>query len=116
LLSVEGVLNRYLSIVLSVVSSATVGLRSPEVAFNVRKYATPVIVEKNVVAGITGAAFGIIVGFIPLLEQDVITGITEVGLSEILILFGLGVGIGALNEAIAKIWETAKNEDESGSK
>jgi hypothetical protein len=91
-------------------------LRSPEVAFNVRKYATPVIVEKNVVAGITGTAFGIIVGFIPLLEQDVITGITEVGLSEILILFGLGVGIGALNEAIAKIWETAKNEDESGSK
>jgi hypothetical protein len=39
-------------------------LRSPEVAFNVRKYGTPVIVEKNVVAGITGTAFGIIVGFI----------------------------------------------------
>jgi hypothetical protein len=81
-----------------------------------RKYGTSTIVEKNIVAGITGMAFGIIVGFIPLLEQDLVTSITEIGLSERLILFGIGIGIGGLNEAIAKIWETAKSENEGGDK
>jgi hypothetical protein len=99
--------------------SLTPSVRDPvtpnaqDIAFDIKKYATTGIVEKNIVAGITGIAFGIIVGFIPLLEQDLVTNITAIGLSEILILFGLGVGIGALNEAIGKIWETAKTEDDS---
>jgi hypothetical protein len=68
-------------------------IRSPEVAFNIKKYATTEILEKNVVSGITGIAFGIIVGFIPLLEQDLINNLTEIGPSEVLFLLGLGVGI-----------------------
>jgi hypothetical protein len=90
----------------------TITPNAQDIAFDIKKYATTGIVEKNIVSGITGIAFGIIVGFIPLLEQDLVTNITAIGLSEILILFGLGVGIGALNEAIGKIWETAKTEDE----
>lgn len=90
----------------------TITPNAQDIAFDIKKYATTGIVEKNIVAGITGIAFGIIVGFIPLLEQDLVTNITAIGLSEILILFGLGVGIGALNEAIGKIWEKAKSEDD----
>jgi hypothetical protein len=34
------------------------------------------------------------------------------GLTDYLILFGLGVGIGNLNEGISKIWEKPKGIEE----
>jgi hypothetical protein len=61
------------------------------------------------VAGITGVAFGLIVGFIPLLQSDYINGLRQLEFTDYMILFGLGVGIGNLNEAISKIWEKSKN-------
>jgi hypothetical protein len=57
-------------------------------------------------------AFGIIIGFIPLLQNDYIISLRAMGLTDYLILFGLGVGIGNLNEGISKIWEKPKGIEE----
>lgn len=80
--------------------------------FRVRGYASPGIVQKNVISAITGVAFGIIVGFIPLTESDYIANLRQIEITDIIILVGLGIGIGNLNEAIAKVWEKAKEEEE----
>jgi hypothetical protein len=77
--------------------------------FSLREYTKPHIIEKNIVSGITAIAFGLIVGFIPLMQNDFINGLRALDFTDYLVLFLLGVGIGNLNEAISKIWETQKS-------
>jgi len=87
-------------------------LLSYKTDFSLRKYSTTSIIEKNVISGIIGVAFGIIIGFIPLLQNDYIISLRAMGITDYLILFGLGVGIGNLNEGISKIWEKPKGIEE----
>jgi hypothetical protein len=86
-------------------------LDNKETAFKLRNYLTTEILEKNVVSGFTAVAFGLIVGFIPLLQSEYINNLRTLGLTDILILVGLGVGVGNLNEAISKVWEKSSTRD-----
>jgi hypothetical protein len=56
-----------------------------------------------------GISAGIIIGFIPLVQNDYVSSLRGMELTDYNILFGLGVGIGNLNEAISKIWEKPKD-------
>jgi uncharacterized membrane protein HdeD (DUF308 family) len=80
--------------------------------FSLRRYTTTSIIEKNVISGIIGVVFGIIIGFIPFVQSDYVSSIRALGPTEYLILFGLGIGIGNLNEGISKIWEKPKDSEE----
>jgi hypothetical protein len=79
------------------------------VDFKLRNYTTSNIVEKKIVSGITGIAFGIVVGFMPLVGGDFVSNIRTIGLVELFTLLGFGIAVGSLNETIGKIWETARN-------
>src|SRR5439155_26596815 len=50
-------------------------INCPETDFSLKKYTTTSVIEKNIVAGITGVAFGIVVGFIPLIQSDYINNL-----------------------------------------
>jgi hypothetical protein len=81
--------------------------------FSLRDYTTKPVILKNVISGLTGVVFGLVVGFIPLLDGGFITNLRDIGQFDILILFGLGIGIGNLNETISKIWERPEEENDS---
>jgi hypothetical protein len=87
-------------------------LKSDDTKFSLKKYVTTGILEKNIISGFTSIAFGLIVGFIPLLQTDYIINLRMIEWTDVLILIGLGVGVGNLNEAISKIWETSKKPDD----
>jgi hypothetical protein len=80
--------------------------------FSLKDYTTTGIIEKNVVSGFTAVAFGLIVGFIPIMQTDYINNLREIGLTDELILIGLGIGVGNLNEAVSKIWEKTGDSDD----
>jgi hypothetical protein len=88
-------------------------LANQETNFSLKKYTTTTVIEKNIVAGITGVAFGLIIGFIPLLQSDYIDALRQMEFSDYLILFGLGVGVGNLHEAVSKIWEKSKDTNDT---
>lgn len=66
------------------------------------------VVEKNIISGLISVSFGLIAGFIVLLQSDYISNMRVIGYSEASILFLIGVGIGNLNEGIGKLWDREK--------
>jgi thiamine transporter ThiT len=67
---------------------------------------------RNIVSGVTGVTFGLIVGVIPLLDSGYLAELSQLEFYDYLVLFILGIGIGNLHEAIAKIWEKPNEEEE----
>lgn len=77
-----------------------------DINFSLTKYVKlSKVAEKNIISGFVSVMFGLLVGFILFLQTDYITNLTTIGITEGIILFLMGVGVGNLNEGIGKLWE-----------
>jgi hypothetical protein len=66
------------------------------------KKVTKSVVLKNIILDIGMIAFGIALGFTTLFDNPFITGVHNLGIIEIIVLIGIGLGIGSLKEIVIK--------------
>jgi hypothetical protein len=71
-------------------------------AFLEAKKVTRGVVLKNIILDVGTIAFGIALGLTTLVDNAFITGIHNLGVVEIIILIGIGLGIGSLKEIVYK--------------